>query len=143
MIHDRILQLISMAMAVLVLISTLSVSIEKHYCGDHLVDVAIFSEAESCGMEMTDMDLSTSDDGPGISKKTCCTDVVNLFQGQDELSVEKTQVLNTDQKVFILAFTAVFSGLITVETEKNPPFEHYSPPMLDEDIQVLNEVFLI
>ena len=51
MIHNRILQLISMAMAVLVLISTLSVSIEKHYCGDHLVDVAIFAEAEKCGME--------------------------------------------------------------------------------------------
>ena len=87
MIHDRILQLISMAMAVLVLISTLSVSIEKHYCGDHLVDVAIFSEAESCGMEMTDMDLSTSEDGPSISKKTCCTDVVNLLEGQLWLEV--------------------------------------------------------
>jgi hypothetical protein len=132
-----------MAMAVLVLISTLSVSIEKHYCGDHLVDVAIFSEAESCGMEMTDMDLSTSEDGPSISKKTCCTDVVNLLEGQDELSVEKTKELNSHQKVFIFSFAYTFSGLFELEPQNHSPFEYYSPPNFVEDIQVLNEVFLI
>ena len=143
MIHNRILQLVSMAMAVLVLFSTLSISIEKHYCGEHLVDVAIFSEAESCGMEMADMDLSTSEDGPSISKKTCCTDVVNLLEGQDELSVEKTKELSQHQKVFLFSFTYVFSGLFELEPQQQVPFEHYAPPNVIEDIQALNQVFLI
>ena len=36
------------------------------------------------------MDLSSSHDSSIISKKTCCTDSVNLFEGQDELSIENT-----------------------------------------------------
>ena len=44
-------KIFSLSMALLVLMSTVSVTIEKHFCGDHLVDVAIFSDAEKCGME--------------------------------------------------------------------------------------------
>ena len=135
--------MISVAMAILVLVSTLSVSIGKHYCGDHLVDMAIFSEAKDCGMEMSDKNLESSVAGPVIKKKTCCTDVVDLFEGQDELSLEKTHDLKTDQKVFILSFVSILSGLNLLEQPKDPPFEHYSPPTYVKDIQVLNEVFLI
>lgn len=134
--YNRFKQSISVAMALLVLISTLSVSIEKHYCGDHLVDIAFFAEAEKCGME-------GDDQGSDLMANSCCKDVLDLVEGQDELSVEKTQVLNADQKIFILSFAAVFSGLNILEPQKHIPFEHYSPPNYVRDIQVLNEVFLI
>ena len=39
-------------MAVVVLFSTMSFTISEHYCGDKLVDSALFSKAEFCGMEM-------------------------------------------------------------------------------------------
>ena len=143
MIHNRILQLISMAMAVLVLISTLSVSIGKHYCGDHLVDVAIFAEAEKCGMEVADNGLEASDEESALMKKSCCTDVVDLLEGQDELSFEKTKELSSHQKVFLFSFTYVFSGLFELEPQQQVPFEHYAPPNVIEDIQALNQVFLI
>ena len=123
-------------MAMLVLISTLSISIEKHYCGDHLVDIALFSKAETCGME-------TSDDGMPNMAENCCKDVVDLVEGQDELSLEKTQSLSSAQKTFILSFAYIFGGLQLPESLDEPPFEHYAPPEMVQDIQVLNEVFLI
>ena len=143
MIHNRLQQLISVAMALLVLISTLSISIEKHYCGEHLVDVAIFTEAEKCGMEAADMPMETSDKDSLAMKKSCCKDVVNLHEGQDKLNVEKTKELNQNQKVFIFSFAYTFSGLFELEPQHHSPYEYYSPPNVVEDIQVLNEVFLI
>ena len=127
---------ISAAMAMLVLISTLSISIEKHYCGDHLVDVALFSKAETCGME-------TSGDGTSNMAENCCKDVVDLVEGQDELSLEKTVSLSSVQKVFVLSFAYVFGTLQLPESLDEPPFEHYTPPEVVQDIQVLNGVFLI
>ncbi len=134
--YKRFQQFISVAMALLVLISTLSVSIEKHYCGDHLVDVAFFTNVQKCGMEVSDTDIV-------ITKNSCCKDVVDLLEGQDELSLKKTKDLNTNQKVFILSFASVFSGLNLLEPQNNSQFEHYSPPKVVQDMQVLNEVFLI
>lgn len=141
--YDPIQKLISLAMAVLVLVSTLSVSIEKHYCGDHLVDVSIFAEAEKCGMETSEMRLETSDQESVLKKKLCCKDVVDLVEGQDELSLAKTKELNNHQKLFVFSFAYTFSGLFEFEPQNHKPFEHYSPPNFVEDIQVLNEVFLI
>ncbi len=129
-------QLISVTMALLVLISTLSVSIEKHYCGDNLIDVAIFSDAQKCESDVADK-------GTKLMTQSCCKDVVDLLEGQDELSLKKTKVLNTNQKVFIMSFAYVFSGLNYLEAQNNITFKHYTPPKAVRDIQVLNEVFLI
>ena len=134
--YKRFQQFISVAMALLVLISTLSVSIEKHYCGDHLVDVAFFTDVQKCGMEASDTDAV-------LTKNSCCKDVVDLLEGQDELSLKKTKDLNTNQKVFTLSFASVFSGLNLLEPQNNSQFKNYSPPKVVQDIQVLNEVFLI
>ena len=139
----RILQFISVSMAVLMLISTLSIRIEKHYCGEHLVDVAFFTEAENCGMEASDKSLETSDENSLLIKKSCCKDLVDVHQGQDELSLEKTKEFNSYQKVLILSFTYAFSGLDSLESENNTPFNDHSPPRFVRDLQILNEVFLI
>lgn len=123
-------------MALLVLISTLSVSIEKHYCGDHLVDVALFSGAEKCGMESSESETTDM-------AQNCCKDVVDLVEGQDELSLEKVELLSSSQKVFILSFAYAFSELHLPESLDDPPFKHYTPPEIVQDIQVLNDVFVI
>ena len=125
-------------MALLVLISTLSISIEKHYCGEHLVDIALFSEAENCGMES-----SQDKDGESLMASSCCKDVVDLIEGQDELSLEKSEQITHSQKVFLVSYAIVFGGILSPEAATDPPFRNYNPPEVIPDIQVLNEVFLI
>ena len=141
--YNRFQQFVAVALAMLVFISTLSVSIEKHYCGDNLVDLAIFTHAEKCGMEAADEGLNTADDGPILMAKSCCTDVVDLHEGQDELSLEKTKVLSATQKVFLASFTYVFGGLYDQKTQRDTLFKQYTPPIVVRDIQVQNSVFLI
>ena len=45
-------KIMSLAMAFVVLFSTMSFTVNMHYCGDTLVETAIFHKAKGCGMEM-------------------------------------------------------------------------------------------
>ena len=126
-------------MTFVVLFSTMSFTISEHYCGDHLVDSALFSKAESCGMEMQ---KPAPDKDCSIQKDNCCSDVIKQIEGQNEL---KTQVINLDfeQQVFIASYIYSYINLFEGLDENIVPFKYYSPPLLVKDIQVLDEVFLI
>lgn len=38
-------------MAFVVMFTTMSFTVDMHFCGDSLVDFSLFAKAESCGME--------------------------------------------------------------------------------------------
>ena len=59
----------SILMAIVVLFSTMSFTVDMHYCGDSLVETAIFHKAEGCGMEMQ----KPSDEGCSVAVKNCCS----------------------------------------------------------------------
>ena len=63
-------KIMSLLMAFVVLFSTMSFTVDMHYCGDTLMDTAIFHKAETCGMEME----NPLTDGCSITKKNCCSD---------------------------------------------------------------------
>jgi hypothetical protein len=123
----------SITLALLVLFSTVSFTIEKHFCGDVLVDVAVFTEADKCGMEALEM----------LQSKSCCKDEVKVVKGQDELNVSSFDELKLQKQqflaVFIYTYITGFEGL----PKKTVPHKDYSPPNLVYDIQVLDQVFLI
>lgn len=119
-------------MALLVLFSTTSFTIEKHFCGDTLIDVAVFSEAKNCNENMEQTSL-----------KSCCNDEVEFMKGQDELKFSTFEDLNFDQQFFIATFAYSYSNLFESLPKQIIPFKDYSPPNLVVDIQVLDQVFLI
>lgn len=128
---------VSVIMALIVLGSTMSFTIEKHFCGDFLVDVAIFSEAKACGGESSESDHET------ITKKPCCKDVVDHIQGQDELQNKTFDDLEFQQQLVLEAFTYSYINLFEGLPQLIVPHKDYSPPNLVYDIQVLDEVYLI
>ena len=72
-------------MSFVVLFSTTSFAITKHYCGDTLIDTAVFNKAETCGMEM---DLDSTVEGCSVIKENCCNDEQILIDGQDEVQIQ-------------------------------------------------------
>ena len=78
----------SVTLSCLVLFSTLSFTVEKHYCGNHLVDVAIFTKAENCGMDLEA--FSTAN----FEKKHCCKDEIQVVKGQDKLKKSSLSISN-------------------------------------------------
>lgn len=122
-----------MAMAFLVLFSTVSFTIEKHFCGDVLVDVSMFVEAEKCQMESLEL----------LQKKTCCKDEIDVVQGQDELNISSFDDLDFDSQQFITAFVFTYINGFESLPKETIPHKDYSPPNLIADIQVLDQVFII
>jgi len=123
----------SVSLAFLVLFSTMSFTINEHYCGGSLVDTAWFVEAEGCGMEM---ESSTS-----FSADSCCNDVITIVEGQDE--VKQNNQLTFDQQIFVTAFIHIYGELFEAPITEAISFKDYVPPLLVRDIQLLDEAFLI
>ncbi len=132
-------KIVSPVMALLVLFSTMSFTVDMHYCGGHLVDKAIFSEVEKCGMEMhSDQNTSEAE----IKKPGCCEDISITVEGQEELKVSfDKHLLQTLQ--FAVLFSYSYLTLFEPLSEKHIPFDHYSPPRLIEELHILNETYLI
>jgi len=126
-------------MALVVLFSTMSFSISEHYCGDNLVDRSYFSTAETCGMEM-EKPLAIGD--CNIQKTNCCNEVVKLFEGQDDIKTNLSE-LDFSQRILVASFIYSYIDLFEGLEENIIPFKEYSPPDLITNIQVVNETFLI
>ncbi len=122
----------SVSLAILVLFSTVSFTVEKHFCGDTLIDVSVFTEAQKCDMEQTT-----------ITKKTCCKDTVDVIKGQDELTLKKFENLTFHQQVFLATFTYAYVNLFEDLPRQIIPHKNYSPPNIVRDIHVLDEVYII
>ncbi|MCF7567584.1 hypothetical protein L3X37_04290 [Sabulilitoribacter arenilitoris] len=133
MLKQFLHKIFSTLLALLVLFSTVSFTIEKHFCGDVLVDVSMFTEAEKCEMEALEIQ----------QKKTCCKDELQVVQGQDELKFSSFDDLEFEQQQFLASFVYSYTNLFKTLEKEIIPHKDYSPPNLVTDIQVLNETFLI
>ena len=121
-------------MAFLVLFSTVSFTVEKHYCGNRLVDIAVFTDVEKCGGMM---EVEQSFVSP------CCKDVVDLLEGQNELKISKFDDLEFEKQQFLAAYFYSYVNLFEGLPQLIIPHKDYSPPNLVKDFQVVDQVFLI
>ncbi len=126
-------------MAFVVLLSTMSFTVSEHYCGHKLVDTALFSKAESCGMESQKPASSIDCE---LKKSDCCKDEVKQFTGQNELNTSFS-TLNFEQQVFVASFAYAYLNLFEGLAVNIIPFKYYTPPFLVTNILVLDQVFLI
>ena len=129
----------SFSLALIVLLSTVSFTVDSHYCGDTLVDTSLFGHAETCGMEVQQQSNSSECD---ISKKGCCSDEQVIVEGQDTLKTSFDK-LDKDQQLFVAAFIHTYINLFFESQEDLNSYRDYTPPPLVRDIQVLDQTFLI
>ncbi|TDU42784.1 hypothetical protein BXY82_0183 [Gelidibacter sediminis] len=133
--HKIIHKIFSTVLTVLVLLSTVSFTLEKHFCGEVLIDVAVFSHPESCGSNLPD--------GTDIVEQHCCKDVVEILKGQDQLKKTSFEELSYAQQ---FVATYLHSGYTTF-LERIPqlvvPHNDYTPPILVFDIHIRDQVFII
>ena len=124
-------------MAFVVLFSTLSFAVNMHYCGDTLVETAIFKNAVGCGM---DMEKPTTE-GCSITKKNCCVNDQLVQNGQDELQ-QTVNKITFEQQLFIASYVYSYINLFE-GLDKDVSFEEYKPPLVIRRIYKLDETYLI
>lgn len=137
MIKQNLNKLFSITLAILVLFSTVSLTIEKHYCGDVLVDVSVFSQGQGCSVN--------SDDAKQILLETvsCCKSYTDVVQGQDTLAFNTFTDLEYAHQLFFNYYIYSFSTLFENLPKRNTLYDKYLPPKLIVDLHVVNNVFLI
>lgn len=123
-------QILSSLMALLVLASTVSWTVDKHICMGRVMDISLFSHADDCGMSSMDME------------KSCCNDESFTVQGQHDLKITFDD-FSLEQQLFIVSFVQAYFHLIEVDSEESNNFNDYNPPPLIRDIQILDQTFLI
>ena len=124
----------AISLAVLLLFSTMSFTLDMHFCGETLVDVGLYHPAEDCGMSMG---------GDAADAMDCCSDLEVCVQGQDDLN----PTLETGMEAPMLFIGDLLYTYVVVLVEDLPenfiPFREYSPPRLFRDISVRDQSFLI
>lgn len=131
----------ALALSAIVLLSTMSFTVDMHYCGDHLVDFSFSDSAASCMMK-AEMSKSSAGCADMDMKMDCCTDVQIVLEGQDDLKVSFDQ-LTFDQQLFVASFIYTYINLFEGYDDTIIPFKEYSPPPLIRDVQLLHQTFLI
>jgi len=127
----------SLTMALLLLLSTVSWTVDKHLCMGRVMDVALFAKADDCGMNAAIEAMGATSD-----ENHCCGDESFTVQGQDDLKISFND-FSFDEQLFLVAFTHVYLDLLPEVQERIYSNEHYPPPLLIKDIQLLHETFLI
>ncbi|MDO6852751.1 hypothetical protein Q4599_04115 [Cellulophaga lytica] len=131
-------KIMSLAMTFVVLFSTMSFTVNMHYCGDTLVETAIFHKAKGCGMEME----KPSTDGCSITKKNCCDEEQLVVDGQDELQFQVDKI-SFEQQVFIASFVYTYISLFEGLENNVSTYEEYKPPLVVRQLYKIDETYLI
>lgn len=128
---------VSVLLAIMVLLSTVSWTVDKHFCMGRVMDISLFVDAEECGMEAA---MSLMKDK--VAENHCCDDESFTFTGQDDLKLSWYD-LEMEHQDFLVAFTYSYLDLFVPVGKLPVPNEKYPPPLLVKDITVLDQVFLI
>ncbi len=124
----------SVTLALLVFFSTMSFSVEKHYCGGYLMDVSFTGEVSDCGMNM---------ETETLKKKSCCKDEVHHIEGQDELLTKSIEKIDFKNQLFITSYIVSYQALFETSEAKQEFYKYSKPPDIKQDYQVLYQNFLI
>ena len=126
--------------AFLVLSSTLSFAVSKHYCAGKLKDVSLFISSKNCMGQ--NVFSATSSSSYGINAIPCCETEINFHEGQDQL-VKNSPTIQID----------AIDSFVNRSHSNEPTFvscfvrkiakQSISPPNRKSHIHIFHQVFLI
>ncbi len=130
-------KIVSPLLALLVLMSTVSWTVDKHLCMGRVIETSFFLPAGDCGMQAEDGLLGSDVDNH------CCADDSFTLLGLDDLKLdiqdfELSQIFPPEE-----AGSIVPDSFLVYAGGRFGPWEEYPPPIPQQDLQVLYGVFLI
>jgi hypothetical protein len=132
---------LSLLLAVVFLAGNIGVTVANHYCGDEIYNQAVsLGHADlNCGMEKSER--QTCESPNDFFSKSCCQTEFHNYKISDEFQSELNES-KIDIKFSIAIFRAFYPSL-TIEKDHPAEYFNYYPPLLERDIPVLIQSFLI
>jgi hypothetical protein len=109
---------------------------------DEVTDVSFFTEADSCDMQEGECSYERSDISDSYNEKDCCSNVHELIPGNptEQPAIDSFEI---DQVQFIVTYAYTYLNLFKDNRNVIPLTDYSLPPIIDKDIQVLYQTFLI
>ncbi len=92
-------------LSVLLLVSTMGVTISKHYCGDSFISTSVFTEAESC-----------------CGDSDCCHNDTSFYQLDEDYSLASISEIPFVAEVDLIGFSLLINPLDEVIIGENQTF---------------------
>lgn len=148
MIFSKVSKFYSLVMALMVLVSSNSYTIDFHYCQGQLKSFSIYGKAKNCHELASKMaschhNKQKPDDSVFCSEgdNNCCNNEIVYFESDFDEKIPNIDYLNSQH--YVVAFkNSSFNDLFN-EFKEDVPFAHYKPPLIQKDIPVLFESFLL
>ena len=143
---------IALFLLLIVLLSSMSFTIDGHYCDGELQNLSVLGKAEVCSMAKQQSDkevycpvhkkmmtMPTSDE----DKNDCCENKTIFVDAEDDLKEQPINHVEVEQlQNFVIAFVSVFYTKISIDQQSIQKFS-YQSPFIIRNIYALSEVFLL
>ena len=135
-------KILALILAFIVVFSSLSFTVEKHICMDEVTEVSFFTGADSCEMQGDDCTTEESGQTNSFDDQDCCNDIHELIPG-NQIEQQAIDSFEISQVAFVFTYASTYLNLFEDNRECIPFTNYSSPPIIDRDIQVLYQSFLI
>lgn len=132
----RYRSIISSIIALLVLVASSSFTVNMHFCMDRIHSVSVIEKAAPCPMELNVPACHKA------AKHSCCDDEKVTFEGKSFKSQESV-TLQIAQQSWIAVLPLISKTFQTPVVSATAEYHTYKPPLIDSDIPVLIQSFLI
>ena len=144
-----IYRFISWCLVILVLISSMGITVDMHYCNNELKSFSFSGKAKSCHepslkqCPFHSKKLGNNNNDNSVNKKNCCENKTKFFHSDQDQQIQTFDYeLTQPLQLFTVAFINAFFINSGIEKEILA-FTRYKPPILQKDIPVLIQSFLL
>ena len=127
-------------LASLVLIASVGVTVNVHLCGGQVQSVALFIKAQPC------QETQKRCDGvEHLAKRNgCCAEESFVLKGKETNAEVKTSTQLTPSYNLIAVILPFIYSIVEFDTSLSTPrYAHYKPPLVERDITIFVQSFLI
>jgi hypothetical protein len=133
--------IVSSLLALLVLVSSSSFMVNMHFCGGHVQSVSFIEDAAACPMEVQ---LPPCHKKMAVKKSGCCEDKHVAFEGKDfNTQVQDFSMLSWQTINWVGSLPMIMEVIQVNEALAFSNHTPYKPPIVERDIPVLVQSFLI
>lgn len=128
-------------LASLVLIASIGVTVNLHLCAGQVQSIALFVKAQPCKMEMPKPCHGTENHS---KKNGCCEEKSIVLKGKESTAeIKAATEINPSFNLITVILPVLYSVIDLGSSVATPRYAHYKPPLIERDITVLVQSFLI
>jgi hypothetical protein len=124
------------------LTSSVSPSVSLHFCAGEIQNVAFFGKAQPCRTD-NNCDHGRDRSHTSLEHKGCCEDATAICMLDEFSYAAKEKITVEVSQSFIIPPVSLIENEISYKAIANGHNRSYRPPLIDRDITLLIQTFLI